>query len=349
MNRLSNSERSQIVQLLCEGMAIRAITRVTGASKNTIAKLLADVGQACAAYHDQYVRGLTSKRIQMDEIWSFVYAKNDNVKRAKSAPADAGDVWTWTAIDADSKLLVSWLVGDRTTYSALRFVDDLRSRLANRVQLTSDGHRPYLQAVDTVFGDDVDYAMLNKIYGAAPGEERRYSPAVCIGAQKKRVTGKPDAKHVSTSFAERQNLTMRMHMRRFTRLTNAFSKKIENHTAAVALHTMFYNFVRVHQTLKISPAMAAGVTDRLWDVSDIVQVLEDWEAQRVTEPSFDVEPNRIGDGYFVRVTFPTGETEAIYNNFKSREDAIKWIRCEAVVWLWKRRRSEGKGRQRSGP
>lgn len=339
MNKLSPEARVQILTLLCEGMAIRAITRVTGASKNTVAKLLADVGQACAAYHDQHVRGLTSKRIQMDEIWSFVYAKNDNVKRAKSAPEEAGDVWTWTAIDADSKLLVSWLVGDRTTESALRFVDDLRSRLANRVQLTSDGHRPYLTAVDTVFGDDVDYAMLHKIYGPAPGGERRYSPPVCIGAQKRKITGEPDAKHVSTSYAERQNLTMRMHMRRFTRLTNAFSKKIENHTAAVALHTMFYNFVRVHQTLKVSPAMAAGITDRLWEVSDIVRVLEAWEAQRVTEPCFDVEENRIGGGFFVRVTFPNGKTEAIYG-FVTKADAVKWMRCEAIVWLWNKRKNE---------
>jgi IS1 family transposase len=271
----------------------------------------------------------------MDEIWSFIYAKNDNVKRARNAPEEAGDVWTWTAIDADSKLLVSWLVGDRTTDSALRFVDDLKSRLANRVQLTSDGHRPYLTAVDTVFGDDVDYAMLNKIYGSPPTGERRYSPAVCIGAQKKRVTGNPDVKHVSTSYAERANLTMRMHMRRFTRLTNAFSKKIENHTAAVALHTMFYNFVRIHQTLKVSPAMAAGVTDRLWEMSDIVAVLEAWEAERVTEPSFEVEANKIGEGHFVRVTFSKGETEAIYG-FATRADAVKWIRCEAIVWLYER-------------
>lgn len=344
MNRLTRKDRAQILTLLCEGMAIRAITRVTGASKNTIAKLLADVGQACAAYHDQHVRGLTSKRIQMDEIWSFVYAKNDNVKRAKNAPEEAGDVWTWTAIDADSKLLVSWLVGDRTIASAVRFGDDLRSRLANRVQLTSDGHRPYLQAVDTVFGDDVDYAMLHKIYGSAPTGERRYSPAVCIGAQKRKITGQPDPKHVSTSYAERANLTMRMHMRRFTRLTNGFSKKIENHTAAVALHTMFYNFVRVHQTLKVSPAMAAGVTDRLWDISDIVQVLEAWEAQRATEPAFDVEANGIGDGHFVRATFPTGETEAIYG-FATKADAIKWIRCEAVVWLYDQR-TKGKANVR---
>lgn len=334
---MTPAARAQILTLLCEGMAIRAITRVTGASKNTVAKLLADVGQACAAYHDQHVRGLTSQRIQMDEIWSFVYAKNDNVKRAKSAPEEAGDVWTWTAIDADSKLLVSWLVGDRTTYSALRFVDDLKSRLTNRVQLTSDGHRPYLQAVDTVFGDDVDYAMLHKMYGPAPGGERRYSPPVCTGAEKRKISGQPDTKHISTSYAERANLTMRMHMRRFTRLTNAFSKKIENHTAAVALHTMYYNFVRVHQTLKVSPAMAAGVTDRLWEVSDIVKVLEAWEAQQGSEPQFEPEENQIGEGWLVRVTWPNGEKGSIYNNFKSKEDAVKWIRCEAVVWLWQHR------------
>jgi IS1 family transposase len=333
MNKLSTEDRAKILSLLCEGMAIRAITRVTGASKNTVAKLLADVGQACAAYHDQHVRGLTSKRIQMDEIWSFIYAKQDNVKRARNAPEEAGDVWTWTAVDADSKLLVSWLVGDRTTDSALRFVDDLRSRLTNSVHLTSDGYRPYLQAVDTVFGDDVDYAMLHKIYGSAPTGERRYSPALCVGAQKKRVTGEPDPKHVSTSYAERQNLTMRMHMRRFTRLTNGFSKKIENHTAAVALHTMFYNFVRVHQTLKVTPAMAAGVTDRLWEISDLVQVLEDWEAQQGSEPSFEVDIHDIDGKPFVRVTFPDGKTETIYG-FSTRAEAIKWIRCEAIVWLY---------------
>ena len=338
MNKLTPEARAQILTLLCEGMAIRAITRVTGASKNTVAKLLADVGQACAAYHDKHVRGLTSQRVQMDEIWSFVYAKNDNVKRAKSAPEEAGDVWTWTAIDADSKLLVSWLVGDRTTDSALRFVDDLKSRLTNRVQLTSDGHRPYLVAVDTVFGDDVDYAMLHKIYGPAPGGERRYSPPVCTGAHKRKITGNPDVKHVSTSYAERANLTMRMHMRRFTRLTNAFSKKIENHTAAVALHTMFYNFVRVHQTLKVSPAMAAGVTDKLWEMADLVQVLEDWEAQQDSEPQFDVETHAIDGKPFVRVTFPNGQGEAIYG-FTTKAEALRWIRCEAVVWLYEKRQT----------
>jgi IS1 family transposase len=278
MNKLDPKTRTQIINLLCEGMAIRAIVRVTGASKNTVAKLAVDIGQACAAYHDQHVRGLGSQRIQMDEIWSFVYAKQDHVKRAKSAPADAGDVWTWTAIDADSKLLVSWLVGDRTTDSALRFVDDVRSRLAGRVQITSDGHRPYLTAVDTVFGEDVDYAMLHKIYGAdTKGGERRYSPAVCLGAEKRIVTGNPDPKHINTSFAERQNLTMRMHMRRFTRLTNAFSKKFENHMHMVAIYTVFYNWTKIHKTLRTTPAMAAGLTDRVWDMADVVALIEESE------------------------------------------------------------------------
>ncbi len=342
MNKLSREDRARILHLLCEGSSIRAITRLTGASKNTVVKLLADAGLACARYHDEHVRNLKSQRIQMDEIWSFIYAKNDNVRRAKSAPEEAGDAWTWTAIDADSKLLVSWLVGHRNTDSALRFVDDLKSRLAHRVQLTSDGHRPYLQAVDSVFGDDVDFAMLHKIYGADPASEKRYSPAVCIGAQKRRVTGDPDEKHISTSYAERANLTMRMHMRRFTRLTNAFSKKVENHVAAVALHTMFYNFVRVHQTLKVTPAMAAGVTDRLWEISDLVQVLEDYEAQAVGEPIFEVETHAIDGKPFVRVTFPDGKTETIYKNFTTPADAIKWIRCEAVVWLYERRGTQKK-------
>jgi IS1 family transposase len=196
--------------------SIRAITRLTGASKNTVAKLLVEAGHACAAYQDKTLRNLPCKRVQMDEIWSFVYAKNDNVKGAKAAPATAGDVWTWTAIDADTKLIVSWLLAARDTDAALSFVSDLRSRLTNRVQLTSDSHRPYLTAVDAVFGDDVDYAMLVKIYGADPQAETRYSPAKCIGAEKKPKIGNPDAKHISTSYAERSNLTMRMHMRRFT-------------------------------------------------------------------------------------------------------------------------------------
>jgi len=263
------------------------------------------------------------------------YAKRDNVAGAKAAPKEAGDVWTWTAIDADTKLLVSWLVADRSADSALTFMDDLKERLANRVQLTSDGHRPYLVAVDTVFGNDIDYAMLVKIYGADPEGEKRYSPAKCIGAQRQVVTGNPETKHISTSYAERANLTMRMHMRRFTRLTNAFSKKIENHACAVALHSMYYNFVRLHQTLKVSPAMAAGVTDRLWEMTNVVDVLDAFEAKRKRQPKviFDVERWRIGEGYYVTVTMPNSEPQRVTETFKTEGEAWRWIRNESAAWL----------------
>lgn len=274
MNKLSTEERARILHLLCEGNSIRAVTRLTGASKNTVSKLLADAGKACAAYHDEHVRNVKSQRVQVDEIWSFTYAKAKNVKTAKAAPEGAGDTWTWTAIDADSKLIISYLVGGRDAEYAYEFMQDVASRLANRVQLTSDGHGPYLGAVEDAFGDDVDFATLVKIYGTVPEGQRRYSPAVCKGARKERVTGNPDRAHVSTSYVERQNLTMRMHMRRFTRLTNGFSKKVENHAYAVALHMTYYNFVRVHSKLRVSPAMAAGITDRLWEVSDIVKLVE---------------------------------------------------------------------------
>jgi IS1 family transposase len=226
------------------------------------------------AYHDEHVRNLATKRVQVDEIWSFTYAKAKNVAKAKTAPANAGDTWTWTAIDAESKLMISWLVGGRDSDYAMMFMDDLRSRLANRVQLTSDGHRAYLEAVEGAFGD-VDYAQLVKVYAASPESAKgRYSPAECTGALKVPVEGSPDPKHISTSFAERQNLNMRMHMRRFTRLTNAFSKKVENHAHNVALFSTFYNFVRIHKTLRVTPAMAAGVTDRLWEIGDIVALVE---------------------------------------------------------------------------
>lgn len=335
MNKLNREARAHILHLLCEGQSIRAVTRLTGASKNTVTKLVVDAGHACTEYQDRVLRNLTSKRIQVDEIWNFIYAKNDNVAEAKAAPKEAGDVWTWTAIDADTKLLVSWLVADRTTDSAMTFIDDLKQRLANRVQLTSDGHRPYLTAVDTVFGDDVDYAMLQKIYGAEPGGEKRYSPAKCIGAVKREITGNPDPKHISTSYAERQNLTMRMHMRRFTRLTNAFSKKIENHACAVALHSMYYNFVRLHQTLKVSPAMAAGVTDRLWEMVDVIDVLDAFEAKRKRQPKviFNVERWRIGKGYYVTVTLPDSEPQQITETFATENEAWRWIRNESAAWL----------------
>ncbi|MDI1295778.1 MAG: helix-turn-helix domain-containing protein [bacterium] len=279
MNKLTIEERANILHLLCEGMSIRAVTRLTGASKNTVGKLLIDAGKACAAYHDVSVRNVKASRIQVDEIWSFTYAKQKNVASAKDAPEGAGDTWTWTALDADSKMIVSYLVGDRSGESAMDLMDDLRSRLANRVQLTTDGHKAYLEAVEGAFGADVDFAQLVKLYGPTITAPGRYSPAECTGAKKIRIEGNRDIAHVSTSYVERQNLTIRMHMRRFTRLTNAFSKKVENQEYAVALHMMYYNFVRIHKTLRVTPAMAAGVTDRLWEVADIAKLVEDAEAK----------------------------------------------------------------------
>jgi IS1 family transposase len=265
--------------MLCEGMSMRAITRVTGVSKNTVAKLLDDAGAVCLDFHDATVTRVKSKRVQVDEIWSFTYAKQKNVAAAKAAPEGAGDTWTWTAIDADSKLIIQWYVGDRSGETAKFFIDGMAERLATRVQLTSDGLKSYLEAVEGAFGADVDYAQLVKLYGASPESAKgRYSPAECTGIIKTPIEGKPDPKHISTSFVERQNLTMRMHMRRFTRLTNGFSKKIEAHLHAVALHMMYYNFCRIHKTLRLTPAMAAGVTSRLYDVSDIVAMIEAKEA-----------------------------------------------------------------------
>jgi len=276
MNKLSSDERAHILQLLCEGMSIRAIERTTGSSKHTISALMNDAGAALAAYQDKAFVDLKAKRVQVDEIWSFTYAKQRNVAAAKAAPDGAGDTWTWTAIDADSKLVMSWLVGGRDAEYANAFMDDLAGRLANRVQLTSDGHKAYLEAVEGAFGNDVDYAQLVKLYGAVSGkgDERRYSPAECTGIRKTRIEGRPDLAHTSTSFVERQNLTMRMHMRRFTRLTNGFSKKIENHANAVALHFAYYNFVRTHKTLRMTPAMAAGVATGPWEMANLVAILE---------------------------------------------------------------------------
>ena len=278
MNKLSPADRAKVLHLLCEGSSIRSVTRLLNVGKNTVIKLMIDAGEACAAYHDEHVRDLRSKRIQVDEIWSFTYAKDKNVASAKAAPEGAGDTWTWTALDADTKFIASWFVGGRDGECAKWFIDDLATRLANRVQLTSDGHRAYLEAVEGAFGADVDYAQLVKLYGSAPGPAGRYSPAECTGIKKTRIEGKPDMAHVSTSYVERSNLTMRMHMRRFTRLTNAFSKKVENHAHAVALFTTYYNFVRIHKTLRMTPAMAAGVSDRLWEVADIVALVEAREA-----------------------------------------------------------------------
>lgn len=276
MNKLPTSKRAQILGMLVEGMSMRAIARVTGVSINTVVKLLADAGNACADFHNEAVRRVTAKRIQADEIWSFVYAKQKNIPSAKAAPEGAGDVWTWTALDADSKLIVSYTIGDRSGATAFELMSDLRQRLAHRVQLTTDGHRAYLEAVEGNFGTDIDYAMLIKIYGQPTGadSERRYSPADCIGTDVRRVQGHPDPAHVSTSYAERQNLSMRMGMRRFTRLTNAFSKKVEKHAAMVNLYTVHYNFCRIHKSLRITPAMAAGLDDTARDCEWVVSLID---------------------------------------------------------------------------
>jgi IS1 family transposase len=278
MNKLDTAKRAQVLTLLVEGMSLRATARAADVSYNTVCRLFADAGRVCADYQDKALRNLPCKRLQLDEIWSFVYAKQENVGTAKSAPHDAGDAWTWVALDADTKLVASWRIGDRSSETAIDFVDDLAKRLRNRVQITTDGHKAYLEAIEGAFGGDVDYAMLVKVYGEAPEGQRRYSPAICNGAHKHRVEGNPDARHISTSFVERQNLTMRMSIRRFTRLTNAFSKKLENHELAVALHYMHYNFCRVHKTLRVTPAMAAGVTDRVWDMTDIAALIAAQEA-----------------------------------------------------------------------
>ena len=255
---------------------MRSISRVCDVSINTVSKALVDAGEACIAIHNDNVQNVKSSRIQCDEIWSFYYAKKKNVATAKDAPEGAGDVWTWTAIDADTKLIVSYLVGGRDSEYAMEFMGDLRSRLSNRVQLTTDGHKAYLESVEGAFGADVDYAQLVKMYGSAPENAKgRYSPAECTGIKKIRREGDPDIKHVSTSYVERSNLTMRMSMRRFTRLTNALRKKLDNHIYALAIYFVFYNFTRIHKTLKVSPAMAAGITDTLWSLEDIIAKVDE--------------------------------------------------------------------------
>lgn len=274
MNKLSNETRAQVVAGLVEGLSMRSISRMTGVARNTIMSLLAEVGAACSAYQDKAFVNLPCKRIQCDEIWSFVGSKAKNTTEEKKAEG-CGDVWTWVALDADTKLVPCWFVGGRDAGCAYHFMHDLASRLANRVQLTTDAHRAYLSAIESAFGSDIDYAMLVKQYGKGEeGPERKYSPAVCMGAKKAVIMGEPEWKHISTSLVERQNLTMRMGMRRFTRLTNGFSKKLENHEAAIALHYMHYNFCRIHQTLRCTPAMEAGVSTKVWEIADIVALLD---------------------------------------------------------------------------
>jgi IS1 family transposase len=278
MNRLPITRRAQIVSRLSEGNSLRATARMADVSFNTVVKLLLDVAEKCEQYQDEHVRGIKAKRIQCDEAWSFVYAKAKNVPEAHKGEFGYGDVWTWVALDADSKLAISWAVGRRDAFTANAFMLDVADRLATRVQLTTDVHRPYLEAVEGAFGANIDYAMLVKMYEGDSGKgqpaERRYSPARCTGSRTQKIAGNPDERHINTAFAERQNLTMRMSMRRVTRLTNAFSKKFDNHKAAVALYFMWYNFARIHQTLRVTPAMEAGISDHVWSAEEIARLAD---------------------------------------------------------------------------
>jgi IS1 family transposase len=274
MNKLPHAKRVQILSMLVEGSSMRSISRVCDVSINTVAGLLEKAGEACLAHHDETVHGVKSRRVQCDEIWSFCYAKKKNVPTAKAAPADAGDVWTWTAIDADHKLIVSYLVGKRDAECAKAFMQDTAARLANKVQLTTDNLKTYLDAVEDAFGGEIDYAILVKLFGDTNAGAGRYSPAECTGTRKERMMGNPDEKHISTSYVERHNLTMRMSMRRFMRLTNAFSKKVEAHLHAQALYFTHYNFCRQHKTLRVSPAMAAGLSKTLWSIDDILALID---------------------------------------------------------------------------
>jgi IS1 family transposase len=275
MNRLPLARRAALLGMLVEGNSLRATSRLGDVSINTVTKLVVDLGLACAEYHNRTVRNLTCKRIQCDEIWAFCYAKAKNVPADKQGQFGYGDVWTWVALDADTKLVPSWCVGSRGAGTANDFMRDLAGRLANRVQLTTDGHRVYLDAVESAFGSDIDYSMLVKMYGDDPKPDTRYSPGECIGCQTVGITGHPNPQHISTSHVERQNLTMRMGMRRFTRLTNAFSKKVENHVAMVAIHFMHYNFCRIHKTLRVTPAMQAGLSDHVWNIEELIGLLHE--------------------------------------------------------------------------
>ena len=274
MNRLPLEKRTQIIGLLCEGNSLRATSRQVDVSINTVTKLLVDIGEACQKYHDEYVKNVVSKRVQCDEIWSFIYAKDTNLPERLQGKFGLGSIWTWVGLDADSKLAISWLVGNRDASYARIFMQDVASRLKNCVQLATDGLKAYLEAVEESFGADIDFAQLVKLFGKPLEAEHRYGPAECTGTQKQIIMGNPKLKHISTSLVERQNLTMQMNRRRFTRLTNAFSKKVENHAHAVALHFMYYNFVRVHKSRRVTPAMEAGITEKLWSIEDLARLLE---------------------------------------------------------------------------
>ena len=286
MNKLPLAKRVQILAMLCEGSSMRSISRVCDVSINTVTKLLVDAGHACIAFHDEKVRGLTCKRIQCDEIWSFCFARPKNLKASKNPPEGAGELWTWTSICSDSKLMCNWVVGGRDAYNAMMLMDDLASRLTHRVQLTTDANRAYLEAVEGAFGADIDFGQLVKIYGDnVTDAERKYAPSECIGIRKRAVEGNPDPAHISTSYVERQNLQMRMSMRRFTRLTNAHSKKLANHCHALALYFTFYNWVRLHSSLRMSPAMAAGLTETLMSWEDLVSVIDAFDGSQEKQNS----------------------------------------------------------------
>lgn len=270
MYKLSMEKRVAVITALVEGCSIRSTSRMTGVAKGTILRLLAEVGQACADYQDVTIRNVKANRVQIDEIWSFVGCKDKNVTIEKiERDGICGDVWTFTAIDAQTKLVISWLVGSRDAGCATEFLRDVEGRLAGRIQLTTDGHKMYLNAVADAFGEGIDFAQLVKVYGNTPEGQRRYSPAQCLGTKRIAVSGDPDPAHISTSYVERQNLNMRMNMRRFTRLTNAFSKKIDNHIHMVSLFHMHYNFARIHQTLRVTPAMEAGISYHVWSITEI--------------------------------------------------------------------------------
>ena len=280
MNKLDSKTRSHVVSCLIEGCSIRSTVRITSVAKKTVMRVLSEVGEVCADYQDRVPRNLKSKRVQLDELWGFLYCKEKNVtpKIAAGIPG-AGDVWLWCALDADSKLMISWMLGDHEARTAKHFVDDVAQRLSNRLQLTTDGHTVYLTAIENSFGCDIDYAMLVKMYESSQ-EETRYSPAKCVSCESKVITGNPDPAHISTSFVERQNWSVRTAMRRCTRLSNGFSRKIENHAAAVALNYLAYNFIQIHRTLRCTPAMAAGVTDHRWSVGDLVSLWKSYQAER---------------------------------------------------------------------